>query len=175
MDSELAILFLNLEKQLIDFRISQIEKGSVSYVGTSVSREELKSLITNIVRDELHSLRQPGCCNGHQTSPNIAVSDVPKDVIAEKVMDSTSSKIQEVPSDTEIVLEDNSSSDKENTSPAKEVVIKTSAISKGGSAFKVFEPLSLGAVSQNLEKNSVYLPSKDTVKKQSEVMEAVLK
>lgn len=162
---ELAKLFLSLEKQLIDFRINQIEQGNVSYGSASLGKEELKKVIAEVVREELKNANVPHECHCQDTS-TVLINEparISDEDIAHKVMETEPENVTPLPMGTDIIVEE-----------IKKPVKTSSATSKGGTAFKVFEPLNLSSVSQNLEHNSVRMPEKSSVQTKAEVMSAVL-
>lgn len=160
--SELAKLFLNLEKMLIDFRILQIEnntgfaaqplKGQCSCGNHEGKNEEelltkLRGEIRSIVKEELSNLSTP-------SEPVIGVTktpEIPMEKIKEKVLENTvkPTKVEEQP------------------------VVKK-ALTKGGTAFKYFEPVSLHNVTKNSSSNSVAYSSSSLETPKIEVLKAAL-
>lgn len=160
--SELAKLFLNLEKMLIDFRILQIEnnagfavqplKGQCSCENHGGKNEEdlltkLRGEIRSIVKEELSNLSSP-------SEPVIGVTktpEIPMEKIQEKVLENTvkPAKVEEQP------------------------VVKK-ALTKGGTAFKYFEPVSLHNVTKNYSSNSVTYSSSSLETPKIEVLKAAL-
>lgn len=160
--SELAKLFLNLEKMLIDFRILQIEnnagfavqplKGQCSCENHGGKNEEdlltkLRGEIRSIVKEELSNLSSP-------SEPVIGVTktpEIPMEKIQEKVLENTvkPAKVEEQP------------------------VVKK-ALTKGGTAFKYFEPVSLHNVTKNSSSNSVTYSSSSLETPKIEVLKAAL-
>lgn len=160
--SELAKLFLNLEKMLIDFRILQIEnnagfaaqplKGQCSCGNHEGKNEEelltkLRGEIRSIVKEELNNLSSP-------SEPVVGVTktpEIPMEKIKEKVLENTvkPAKVEEQP------------------------VVKK-ALTKGGTAFKYFEPVSLHNVTKNSSSNSVAYSSSSLETPKIEVLKAAL-
>lgn len=160
--SELAKLFLNLEKMLIDFRILQIEnnagfaaqplKGQCSCGNHEGKNEEelltkLRGEIRSIVKEELNNLSSP-------SEPVVGVTktpEIPMEKIQEKVLENTvkPAKVEEQP------------------------VVKK-ALTKGGTAFKYFEPVSLHNVTKNSSGNSVTYTSSSLETPKIEVLKAAL-
>ena len=160
--SELAKLFLNLEKMLIDFRILQIEnnagfavqplKGQCSCENHGGKNEEdllakLRGEIRSIVKEELNNLSSP-------SEPVVGVTktpEIPMEKIKEKVLENTvkPAKVEEQP------------------------VVKK-ALTKGGTAFKYFEPVSLHNVTKNSSSNSVAYSSSSLETPKIEVLKAAL-
>ena len=160
--SELAKLFLNLEKMLIDFRILQIEnnagfaaqplKGQCSCGNHEGKNEEelltkLRGEIRSIVKEELNNLSSP-------SEPVVGVTktpEIPMEKIKEKVLENTvkPAKVEKQP------------------------VVKK-ALTKGGTAFKYFEPVSLHNVTKNSSSNSVTYSSSSLETPKIEVLKAAL-
>lgn len=160
--SELAKLFLNLEKMLIDFRILQIEnnagfaaqslKGQCSCGNHEGKNEEellakLRGEIRSIVKEELNNLSSP-------SEPVVGViktPEIPMEKIKEKVLENTvkPAKVEEQP-------------------------IVKKALTKGGTAFKYFEPVSLHNVTKNSSSNSVAYSSSSLETPKIEVLKAAL-
>lgn len=160
--SELAKLFLNLEKMLTDFRILQIEnnagfaaqplKGQCSCGNHEGKNEEelltkLRGEIRSIVKEELNNLSS-------HSEPVVGVTktpEIPMEKIKEKVLENTvkPAKVEEQP------------------------VVKK-ALTKGGTAFKYFEPVSLHNVTKNSSSNSVTYSSSSLETPKIEVLKAAL-
>ena len=160
--SELAKLFLNLEKMLIDFRILQIEnnagfaaqplKGQCSCGNHEGKNEEellakLRGEIRSIVKEELNNLSSP-------SEPVVGVTktpEIPMEKIKEKVLENTvkPAKVEKQP------------------------VVKK-ALTKGGTAFKYFEPVSLHNVTKNSSSNFVTYSSSSLETPKIEVLKAAL-
>lgn len=160
--SELAKLFLNLEKMLIDFRILQIEnnagfaaqplKGQCSCGNHEGKNEEelltkLRGEIRSIVKEELNNLSSPS----EPVVGAIKTPEIPMEKIKEKVLENTvkPAKVEEQP------------------------VVKK-ALAKGGTAFKYFEPVSLYNVTKNSSSNSVTYSSSSLETPKIEVLKAAL-
>lgn len=163
--SELAKLFLNLEKMLIDFRILQIEnnagfaaqplKGQCSCGNHEGKNEEellakLRGEIRSIVKEELNNLSSPSePVVGVIKTPEISMEKIKEKVLENKVKPAKVEKVEEQP-------------------------IVKKALTKGGTAFKYFEPVSLHNVTKNSSSNSVTYSSSSLETPKIEVLKAAL-
>lgn len=188
--NELTKLFLNMEKLLIDFRISQIDNSGVNTLTSSSipSGLDLQKLISEevrkAVRAELSTTESHSCkCSstGEQKQP------VKRDVYSafspeqQEEIKEASAKNEELTTPTismevikEKVLETPKRKVQQQTQLAKPK--KTVATSKGGTAFKIFEPVSLSSVTSNpSSENSVVLEdTEDEAMRKANVIRASL-
>lgn len=163
--SELAKLFLNLEKMLIDFRILQIEnnagfavqplKGQCSCGNHEGKNEEelltkLRGEIRSIVKEELNNLSS----HSEPVVGVIKTPEIPMEKIKEKVLENKVKSVKD--------------------GKVKEQPIVKKALAKGGTAFKYFEPVSLHNVTKNSSGNSVTYTSSSLETPKIEVLKAAL-
>lgn len=175
-NDKLVKLFLNIEKALIDFRISQIDDGvsSCNKGNCSVNSVDIEELIKPTVRDEISKVL------------GSSIEDVPYSTIRKKVFEIGNTSVENTVVPPTSINNDAEEAApeivKDSTQPVPEAsktvatiekIVKP-ALSKGGTAFKQFEPINLSNVSENLEGNSVHVEKEGSVNS-LKAIEAALK